>query len=320
MSFDFLSFCAFRGSLGVFPYLENFVFKSNSLSVALADLLPLLRQSIDWFESLVREQEIMSKVRSSELEIGLSFNDGPVEAGGDTAVSTLGEVKAFHTLDEVCGLDANTLSRFKDRFQFPNRDKVRLPSKEELTCHFFPGEVCFYEATFLCGLRLPVHPFVMELLSHFGIAPKQLMPNSWRIVVSLMGIWLATTDSVMIRVDKLIYLYHLKASKEHGYYELVSWERRTRIVRNLPSSFRYWKSRFFFMSEDDWEMPSNKIWGDLPRLLHRWSTPNLGVSLFLLVVNFQLCLFIFIDPFLHRLLQLRDGLSLKASTRDVLRR
>ena len=43
------------GSLRVFPYLENFVFKGNSLSITLADLLPLLHQSINWFESLVRE-------------------------------------------------------------------------------------------------------------------------------------------------------------------------------------------------------------------------------------------------------------------------
>ena len=34
-------------SLGVFPYLDNFVFEGSSLSVALADLMPLLRQSID---------------------------------------------------------------------------------------------------------------------------------------------------------------------------------------------------------------------------------------------------------------------------------
>ena len=320
MSFDFLSFCAFRGSLGVFPYLENFVFKSNSLSVALADLLPLLRQSIDWFESLVREQEIMSEVRSSKLEIGLSSNDSLVEVGGDTAVSAPREVKAFHALDEVCGLDTDTLSRFKDRFQFSDSVRVRLPSEEERACHIFLGEVCFYEATFLCGLTLPVHPFVMKLLSHFGIALEQLMPNSWRIVVGLMGIWLATTDGDMIKVDELIYRYRLKASKEHGYYKLVLWERRTRIVRNLPSSFRYWKSQFFFVFGDDWEIPSNEIWGDLPRLFHRWSTPNLGASLFLLIVNFPLCLFIVTDPFLCHLLQLRDGLSLKASTREVLKR
>ena len=95
----------------------------------MADLLPLLRQSIDWFESLVREQEIMSKVRSSELEIGLSSNDGPVEAGSDTAVSAPWEDRAFNALDEVCGLDTDTLSRFKDRFQFPDRIRVRLPAK-----------------------------------------------------------------------------------------------------------------------------------------------------------------------------------------------
>ena len=83
-SISFL-FSRLGGSLGVFPHLENFFFEGNSLSIALADLLPLLRQSIDWFESLVREREIMSKVRSSELETGLSSSGDPVE--GDTAVS-----------------------------------------------------------------------------------------------------------------------------------------------------------------------------------------------------------------------------------------
>ena len=97
-----------------------------------------------------------------------------------------------------------------------------------------------------------------------------------------MGIWLAATDGDMIKVDELIHLYHLKESKEHGYYELVHWERKTRIVRDLPSSFR-WKPRFFFVSRDDWETPSNEVWGDLPRLLSRWRTPNLGASLFFLV-------------------------------------
>ena len=143
----------------------------------------------------------MSEVRSSELETRLSSNDGPVEVGGDTAVSAPQEVRAFYALDEVCGLDADTLSRFKNRFQFPDRVKVRLPSEEERACNFFPREVCIYEAAFLCRLRFLIHTFVMELLGHFGIAPEQLMPNSWRIMVSQMGIWLAATDGDMIKVD-----------------------------------------------------------------------------------------------------------------------
>ena len=161
----------------------------------------------------------MSEVRSSELETELSSSDRPVE--GDTAVFVPRKVRAFHALEEVCGLDADTFSKFKDRFQFPDRVRVRLPREEERACYFFPGEVCFYEAAFLCGLRFPVHPFITELLGHFGIALGQLMLNSWRIVVSCMRIWLVVTDGDMIEVDELVYLYRLKASKEHGYYELV---------------------------------------------------------------------------------------------------
>ena len=102
----------------------------------------------------------------------------------------------------------------------------------------FPDEICFYEAVFSYGLRFPVHLFIMELLDHFGIAPRQLMPNSWRIVVNCMEIWLATIGD-MIKVGELIHMYRLKESKEYGYYELVPWGRKTRIDKGLPSSFRY---------------------------------------------------------------------------------
>ena len=59
----------------------------------MAELFPLLLQSIDWFEGLVKEQGTMFEVRSSELDTGLSSSGEPVE--GDTAVSTSREVRAF---------------------------------------------------------------------------------------------------------------------------------------------------------------------------------------------------------------------------------
>ena len=74
-----------------------------------------------------------------------------------------------------------------------------------------------------------------------------------------MGIWLAAIDEGILKVDELVYLYCLKESKEHRYYELLPWERRTRIVKGLPSSFRYWKSRFFFVSRDDFETSSGEV-------------------------------------------------------------
>ena len=104
-------------------------------------------------------------------------------------------------------------------------------------------------------------------------------------MVNCMEIWLAANRD-MIKVGKLVHMYRLKESKENGYYELVPWERKTRIVKGLPSSFRYWKSRFFFVSRDDFETPSNKDWGDVPRLLRRWGTPTLGALVFLLISSF----------------------------------
>ena len=206
-------------TLGVFgdflPLVGDFIFVDCGLSLVIGELSPILGQSLAWFEG---ETKRMAEVRSSELETGLSSSGGPEV--GDTTVSAPQEVKAFHALEKVCGLDTDIVDRFKDRFQFLERVRVRRPINEDRACHFFPGEVCFYEAAFTCGLRLPVYPFIMELLGFFGIAPRQLMPNSWRIVVNCMEIWLVANED-MIKVGELVHLYHLKESKEYGYYELV---------------------------------------------------------------------------------------------------
>ena len=119
------------------------------------------------------------------------------------------------------------------------------------------GKCAFYELVFQCGLRFPIHPFIAELLNHFNIALGQLMPNSWRIVISCMEIWMIVTKGDMIRVDEFVYLYRLKESKEYEYYELLPWVRKARIITDLLSSFRYWKSRFFFVFRDGWETLSD---------------------------------------------------------------
>ena len=108
-----------------------------------ADLFPLLRQSVDWFKDLIGERRVISEVRSSELEMGLSSSNDLVKVEEDTAASGPREIRAFHALGQVCGLDAEVLSRFRDRFQFPERVRVRLPHGEERDCHFLLGEVCF---------------------------------------------------------------------------------------------------------------------------------------------------------------------------------
>ena len=108
-------FARLRAALGVFgdflPLVGDFIFEGCGLSVVLGELSPVLGQSLAWFEGETRG---ISEVRSSELETGLSSSEGPVE--GDTAVSVPRPVRAFYALGEECGLDADTVARFKDRF------------------------------------------------------------------------------------------------------------------------------------------------------------------------------------------------------------
>ena len=83
------------------------------------------------------------------------------------------------------------------------------------------------------------------------------MPNSWRIVISYMVIWMTIADEDMIKLNEFVHLYCLKESKEFRYYELVPWDRKSRLIVNLPLSSHYWKSRYFFMLGNGWETLSD---------------------------------------------------------------
>ena len=218
--------------VGTYLPIEGFVFSSGGLGLVLGDLYPLLYKYQVWFKSVrkVLRREVMgSEVGLGDLERGASSNIGGEGTGVDTATSapsssqpsTLAVVRAFHAFKEKCSLKIEVFSKFKDRFQFPEGTKACLPRKDEKTCAFAHGEVCFYEAAFSCGLRFPVHPFIMKLLHHLNLAPGQLMPNSWRIVISCMVIWTTISDGDMLKVNEFIHLYRLKESKEFGYYEFV---------------------------------------------------------------------------------------------------
>ena len=84
-----------------------------------------------------------------------------------------------------------------------------------------------------------------------------------------MVIWTIIPDGDMITLKEFVYLYRLKESKEFWYYKLVPWDRRSQLIVDLPMSFCYWKSRYFFVSGDGWETLFDDFWGDVPRLLHQ---------------------------------------------------
>ena len=85
-------FACLGASLGVShsfsPLIKGFVFEGNNLSVVLVELFLLLHQSVNWFKNLASERRVMSEVKSSELEMGLSSSDDPVEVEEEIVASS----------------------------------------------------------------------------------------------------------------------------------------------------------------------------------------------------------------------------------------
>lgn len=217
----------------------------------MTELFPLIHQSLSWFRLKSEMSFFFLGVKLSSLEIGLPSSDKVVEMEIDivsSKPSSSSQPQILQALKETCSLKERHIVRFRKWFQFLNEIIVYFPCKNEKANTFADGEVCFYEASFLNSLKFLVHPFIMELFHHLKIAPGQLVPNSWRIIITCMEIWMFIHEGDIIRVDEFVHLYHLIESNQLGYYQLVSWEQKARIMGDFPSSFWNWKSMYFFVS------------------------------------------------------------------------
>ena len=128
------------------------------------------------------------EVRSIELVIGLSLSE---DHGAFEVTSYSTPYKAWGI---CCSLRGKDEKRIRDRFQFPSSIKIRIMDGDDRACHSYTNEACFYEADFINGLRFTIHPFTTELFFLLQLAPTQLVPNSWRIVVYYMVVWMSTNE------------------------------------------------------------------------------------------------------------------------------
>ncbi|KAK3221592.1 hypothetical protein Dsin_008617 [Dipteronia sinensis] len=108
-----------------------------------------------------------------------------------------------------------------------------------------PGWTCFYEYNLRLGFRFPVPSLARHLLVYYDIAPGQLMPNSWRILISLSV--LREKYNLPFEIDSLLHNYYLKEHvHEKGRYSLILRSNAKQIITDLTTNDRMWKDTFFF--------------------------------------------------------------------------
>ena len=118
----------------------------------------------------------------------------------------------------------------------------------------------------------------------------------------------------MTTLNEFLHLYCLKPSTHHRYFKLLPWDKKSIVVSRFPSSFRDWKSRYFFIFGTGQEIVSDNFQGEVPRLLWKWEVPALGMYFYRLPQFFFYITIACLTMFISYSLQLLTVLSWRTST------
>ena len=79
--------------------------------------------------------------------------------------------------------------------------------------------------------------------------------------MSIMLIWVSVHEGSMLKLNEFLHLYLLKPSTQYRYFKFQPLDKTSKVVRDLPSSFCDWKSRYFFVYGKGWETTFDEVLG-----------------------------------------------------------
>ncbi|XVF54423.1 hypothetical protein PTKIN_Ptkin05aG0179100 [Pterospermum kingtungense] len=153
-----------------------------------------------------------------------------------------------------------------------NRYHLSLPKSSQRANSSFPHKhtFCFYADAFKSGLRLPLHPLIPKILHEFGLAPTQIYPNSWRVLICFISFCYA--QKITPTVNLFLAIWHLL--NRSGDYNKGWWsfsaQNGFKLFEGLPSSNKGWKNRFFVIRTSE---------KDTLGVNTKWSHPNSAANL-----------------------------------------
>ncbi|KAK0584976.1 hypothetical protein LWI29_021609 [Acer saccharum] len=168
---------------------------------------------------------------------------------------------------EVNVVGEGELRKYKSRFDIPDSVTLVLPGDRAV---WNPPEnaVAIYGAMLSCGVTLPLQPFIARFLAEAQIAPAQLAPNSYGILMCLCLMWKLKGYGPPTPRE-IRHFYTLRQAGNGGTYFLLSspvenWipegvanpgqvevssdEKKKGFIWGFPTSNKRWKNSWFFAS------------------------------------------------------------------------
>jgi hypothetical protein len=124
-------------------------------------------------------------------------------------------------------------------------------------------EVCLTAQILAAGLKFPVLRLVREVLDHINLAPAQLQPNGFRMIIASALMWsefFKAEGRPRLTLEEFWYMYKQEKRRD-GAWNLHSRIPGRKLV-DLPgrvSSLKGVETKFFFVSGDGWEHPRDEV-------------------------------------------------------------
>ncbi|KAK0587204.1 hypothetical protein LWI29_019091 [Acer saccharum] len=262
------------------PSLRSFLFNRMMQAMELGD-----KCTADKIESLIRNFRPDSPVPISVdipfFENASNPDISPPPFDSDSPEMTRSPKTANHQRDRLlfssarpCSFDTEVnvvgegeLRKYKSRFDIPDSVTLVLPGDRAV---WNPPEnaVAIYGAMLSCGVTLPLQPFIARFLAEAQIAPAQLAPNSYRILMCLCLMWKlkgygpptpreirhfytlrqAGNGGTYFLLSSPVENWILEGVANPGQVEVSSDEKKKGFIWGFPTSNKRWKNSWFFAS------------------------------------------------------------------------
>lgn len=130
----------------------------------------------------------------------------------------------------------------RHKYRIPESVLLRPLNKGELATSSPLGWVAVHEHQFMCGLSLPLHPWVQSTLSVLNVAIGHMTQNMWK---QLLGLYIIREllGNGWPTFDEVLSLYRLSYSTKRFCSGAVTLNSRGKsIVTQLPTSTVNWRS------------------------------------------------------------------------------
>ncbi|KAL2512032.1 Plus3 domain-containing protein [Abeliophyllum distichum] len=125
------------------------------------------------------------------------------------------------------------------------------------------GCVALNQAVLAAGLRLPFPRMVKKFLREWRIAPTQLCPNGWRILVGFLILWNQLGFSrPSSREFNSLYSFKLDGKMSGWWYASVKVKTGGSVVTQTPDLIKNWK-KFLFFVRGPWQFSANDTTPDV---------------------------------------------------------